>query len=190
MDSIWNVPGTVKYWLITNNCNVWQPAVAKHCPITFCFSPPPTKIPPLPPWPLPLANARTGQARGTYCRTPRMRVTAATSPPSTRANPPPRHHRRLAQTRRHHRQRARNATSQPTTSAHRRQHPLHDTSQPPMPRHRPRQSQTPRHSRHVSVDERTVPRQNGRPSPPRGMWAPKSTGGSEGEPGESQEAGE
>jgi len=97
-------------------------------------------------------------------------ITASTSPL-------PHHHHQLMWTHHYHCQQARNATSQPMTSAHHCQHP-------PMPCHscpcHATISDNPRC--HVSVDERTVPHQNGHPSPPQGMWAPKSTGGCKGEP--------
>jgi hypothetical protein len=107
---------------------------------------------------VPLANAQMGQARALLSNptaTSLPPTAYATSPPSTTAR------RYLTTTANHGRHvTAANDRVCHLTVINNPQTHLTDAAGP----------QTPRHRRQM-----TVPRHNGCPSPPRGMWAPKST---------------
>jgi len=169
--------------MIINHFNVWQPPVAKHWSITVCLLT--TTTPPLS---LAAAAVRErphglNEARLSPPTTPRHRHNRARHqlprhiprPPPTSSTSPKYHVTTVdkPRTTRHRRRQTPNSPEQhvtaidePRTTRHRRRRAPSDTS-PPLPA-----LQTPRH--HRARSQTTPPHHYGCPSPPRGMWAPKS----------------
>ena len=134
-------------------------------PSLLSFSPPPTYIPPPPPSQLPLANARTGQARACSSTTP----THAHCPASPASNPPPTPPPRLCPSPRrgmwpndtprhcaHPPARRSLPTATPNrhvTAARARVRHVTAPDDPHLPPHHRKAARTPRHGRRRPVEE-------------------------------------